>query len=182
LWRRTLTFLHKRKPPIWQLSSALRRPRKPCRLALFGNTPKQTPAASSLLAMVATWVRPHRLALRSSMSALSSRSNHDNLDIAYAPPCKLKTRSSGKSRAFLLLAVHMWRDVPRRWQLAPTLADTPPPGASDPCPSPCSSSQDQECVQPPPEYNPPPTPAHATPNLHVVPCHARHYLLPPVLI
>jgi hypothetical protein len=95
-------FLHKRKPPIWQLSSALRRPRKPCRLALnlFGNTPKQTPAASSLgplLAMVATWVRRHRHALRSSMSALRSRSNHDNLtsvDIAYAPPCKLKTRSS----------------------------------------------------------------------------------------
>ncbi|KAJ7364741.1 hypothetical protein DFH08DRAFT_799055 [Mycena albidolilacea] len=100
------------------------------------------------------------------------------LDIVYAPPCKLKTRSSGKSQTFLLLAVHMWRDVPQRRQISPTLADTPPPGASDPCPSPCSSSQtsalswlDQECVQPPPDYNPPPTPAHATLNLHVVPCH-----------
>ncbi|KAJ7364748.1 hypothetical protein DFH08DRAFT_799062 [Mycena albidolilacea] len=29
-----------------------------------------------------------------------------------------------KSRAFLLLAVHMWRDVPQRRQIAPTLADT----------------------------------------------------------
>jgi hypothetical protein len=160
------------------------------RLALFGNMPKQTPAASSL--------PPHgrhlgHLALRS--SALSRRSNHDKTYRLF-PAMKLTTRSSkacwtslctygetclseGKPQSlspthhYVECQTHTHLHVPHRGRVSRVgwikiVGPTTHKGMSD-----------LHLI-----IIPSVTPAHATPNLHVVPCRARHwhYPLPPVLV